>query len=87
MYNRIRIYLALIRKYGIRKFLTAAQEVYRKEDPYILSDCPECGTEHRIHKLRAAYGQITCKNCKAWFVIMNQSAEEAAFMKAFGGGE
>jgi len=53
---------------------------------FVLTDCPECGTEHRIHKLRAACSMIKCTNCGALFIVMKQSAEEAAFMKAFGGG-
>lgn len=53
---------------------------------YILIDCPECGTEHRVHKLRAARGMVRCTNCKTMFVVTNKTVQERAFIAAFGKG-
>ena len=53
---------------------------------YILTDCPKCGTEHRVHKLRAARGTVRCTNCKTLFFVTNLTKQERAFMAAFGKG-
>lgn len=36
---------------------------------YVLIDCPACGTEHRIHKIRTRNSLIKCKNCKCLFFV------------------
>ncbi len=41
------------------------------EDPaYIRADCPACGTENRIHKMRARHGHAKCTECGAFLVVM-----------------
>lgn len=84
IYNRIKTILALFRKYGIRKILAAYQDS-SDDSWHVLVDCPHCGTEHRIHKLRAARGMVRCRNCKTMFVVMDQTVEESAFIQVFGG--
>ena len=54
------------------------------DDHYVWADCPACGAEHRVHKLKAARGTVRCKNCKTMFAVMNQTAQESAFLAAFG---
>ena len=81
--QRIRIALALIRKFGIHKMLTAHHES-SNDSSFVLTDCPRCGTEHRVHKLRAARSMIKCTNCGARFVGTTAIVGESAFMKAFG---
>lgn len=43
---------------------------------YVLVDCPNCGTEHRIHKLRAARGMIRCTKCKVYFFVAKKEMAE-----------
>lgn len=41
------------------------------EDPaYIRADCPACGTENKIHKMRARHGHAKCAECGAFLVVM-----------------
>lgn len=53
---------------------------------HILTDCPECGAEHRVHKMRAAHGTVRCTNCGFYFYVSKTSVQERAFLEAFGGG-
>lgn len=85
IYNRIKIIIALLRKYGLRKTWIAYQES-SCDSHYVLTDCPNCNTEHRVHKLRAARGMVRCTSCRTYFIVTTATAEESAFMRAFAGG-
>lgn len=90
MYTRvskqIKIIFALIRIYGIRKMLSTAYHAISNDSPFVFTDCPECGTEHRVHKASATRRVIKCTNCKAMFIVTKATVAETAFMRAFGGG-
>ena len=80
--KRIKTIFAMIRKYGIHKTWIAYQESSR-DSHYVMTDCPKCGTEHRVHKLRAARGMVRCTICRKYFIVTKATAEESAFMRAF----
>ena len=54
------------------------------EDNYILTDCPDCGTEHKVHKLRATRGMVRCTNCKCWFIVTSRIVKESVLDRIFG---
>ncbi len=65
--KRGRILLSLARKFGIKKIIAARKA--SKESNYVLTYCPVCGTEHRVHKLRAKHSSVRCKGCKTEFIV------------------
>lgn len=42
----------------------------KKEDRYIRVDCPACGAENKIHRMRARHGHTKCAECGALLVVM-----------------
>lgn len=42
----------------------------KKEDPFIRVDCPACGAENKIHRMRAKHGHVMCTECRTFLVIM-----------------
>jgi len=53
---------------------------------YIYTECPVCGTEHRVHKVRVARDMVRCTNCKTYFVVSKipkKHTKTEAFMKVF----
>lgn len=47
------------------------EKLEEDEDPaYIRTDCPACGTENKIHRMRARPGHAKCTECGAFLVIM-----------------
>jgi len=51
---------------------------------YIRVDCPDCGTDHRVHKIQVAQGAIIrCQNCGHPFITLKRGVIEGAFIKAF----
>lgn len=86
LFNRARIVFRLVRRFGIRKLLEA-HRASASDSNFFLTVCPKCSTEHRIHAARVATSMIKCTNCKALFVVTNQTPEETAFMATFGHGK
>lgn len=84
IFTRARIVFSLIREHGLRKILIAKKESSNDRN-FIYCNCPKCGAEHRIYKIKAARDMIRCTNCMTHFAVNKAPAEEAAFIKVFAG--
>ncbi|RLD18717.1 MAG: hypothetical protein DRI69_09820 [Bacteroidetes bacterium] len=45
------------------------------KDRYVLTKCPECGTEHRVHKIKVMRFPIKCTSCGARFLTLEANDE------------